>query len=131
MPDSIVRKRRRWLWFLVLGPPLLGALALLRWFETMPIGTGETRSSPDGRHEASVMDYSARDFFSGAPRRWFAFRVSGPGMHHELTSTPLPGPYFGSRSSVSVIRWEPDSSAVRFVFPAAELRFEVHPSKER
>ncbi|HEV2512885.1 hypothetical protein [Bosea sp. (in: a-proteobacteria)] len=131
MPDPIIRGRRRWLWLLVLGVPLLAALALFRWFETMPVGTGETRRSPDGRYEASVMDYSARDFFTGAPRRWFAFRVNGPDTSYELTSTPLPGPYFGSRSSTSVIRWEPDSSAVRFVFSSSELQFKVGAHKDR
>lgn len=77
-----------------------------------------------------MTDYSAREFFTGAQRHRFPFRVSGLDTHYELTSTPLPGPYFGSRSSVSVIRWEADSSAVRFVFPTSELRFKVGPHGE-
>lgn len=105
---------------------LLAALVLaaaVRWLMTIPVGTGEERRSPDGRFTAAVMDYSGQDFFTGSARRWFVFRVTGPGIAHELTSTPFAGPYFGSRSSTSVIAWEADSSAVRFVFPGAELRF--------
>lgn len=104
-------------------------LAGLRWLDTMPVGTGEERRSPDGRFTASVMDYTERHFLTGKPRRWFEFRVTGPGVAHKLTSTPFPGPYFGSRSSTRVIAWEPDSSAVRFVFPSAELRFETGAAK--
>lgn len=114
----------------------LGALVLFaivagaayRGLETMPVGTGEVRPSPDGRYSASVFDYFARGFFTNEEQRWFEFRVTGPGADYTFTGTPLPGPYFGSRSSHSVIRWEPDSSAVRFVFPTSELRIGVSPA---
>lgn len=116
----------------------LGVIAILaiaagvgyRWLETMPVGTGETRVSPDGRYSASVVDYFARDFLTNEPRRWFEFEVTGPGIDYKLSGTPLPGPYFGSRSSHSVVRWEPDSSAVRFVFPTSELRIGVRPAED-
>ena len=98
-----------------------------RCLETMPVGTGEARPSPDGRFRASVMDYSERSFLAGTARRWFHIRVEGPGILYDFTSLPLPGPYFGSRSSHSVVFWEPDSSAVRFVFPTATLRLRTRP----
>jgi hypothetical protein len=107
----------------------IAAGAAYRWIETMPVGTGEVRVSPDGRYNASVFDYFDRDFFTNESRRWFEFRVTGPGADYTFTGTPLPGPYFGSRSSDSVIRWEPDSSAVRFVFPTSELRIGVRPAE--
>lgn len=105
---------------------IVAALALgQRWLQTMPVGTGETKASPDGRYTATALDWWETGFFTGETRRWFEFRISGPGLEYRQTGTPLPGPDFGSRSSGSVITWEPDSSAVRFVFPAAELRFQV------
>lgn len=118
-------------------PVTLGAIIILtiaagaayRWIETMPIGSGETRVSPDGRYSASVFEYSSRAYFTNEPRHWFEFQVAGPGIAYKLAGTPLPGPYFGSRSSHSVIRWEPDSSAVRFVFPTSELRIGVRPAE--
>ena len=124
------RRRRRRIGGALLA--LVVALALgaaaLRWLLTMPVGTGEERRSPDGRFTASVMDFSGRAFYTGRPLRWFVFRVTGPGIAHELTSTPFAGPYFGSRSATSVIAWDADSSAVRFVFPRAELRFSTAPA---
>jgi hypothetical protein len=98
-------------------------LASWRYLDTMAVGTGEIRRSPDGRYTASVMDYSGRSFFTNAPRRWFEIKVEGPGTTVALVSTPFPGPYFGSRSSHRVVLWEADSTAVRFVFPTATLRF--------
>ena len=112
--------------------PLLAAVLIVlagaagwRRFQSMPIGTGETRLSPDGKYTASIMDNFAEDFWTGSPRRWFTIRVDGPNVAYEYNGPPLPGPYFGSRSSVSVIHWSPDSSFVRFVFPTAEIRFET------
>lgn len=113
---------------LVLVVVLVLGAAALRWLMTMPVGTGEERRSPDGRFTASVMDFSGQAFFTGRPLRWFVFRVTGPGIAHALTSTPFAGPYFGSRSATSVIAWDADSSAVRFVFPRAELRFSTVPA---
>ncbi|GGF52605.1 hypothetical protein GCM10007301_10110 [Azorhizobium oxalatiphilum] len=109
---------------------MLGLAVQLRHLQTMPIGTGESQGSPDGRYVASVMDYTERHFFTGEPRNWFEFEIEGPGFSYRQTGTPIPGPYFGSRSSYSVIHWEPDSSAVRFVFPGAELRFKVGPQEK-
>ena len=101
-----------------------------RYLDTMPVGTGEVRRSPDGRFEASVMDFFERSFLTGAPRRWFRIRLEGPGVLYDFTSLPLPGPPFGSRSSHSVVFWEPDSSAVRFAFSTATLRLDTRPSEE-
>lgn len=115
---------------LLIGFVLLAIVALAgayRYLETMPVGTGETRPSPDGRFRASVIDYSERSFFTGTARRWFHIRIEGPGILYDVISLPLPGPYFGSRSSHSVVFWEPDSSAVRFVFPTATLQFSTRP----
>ncbi|MFT4163491.1 hypothetical protein [Shinella sp.] len=83
------------------------------------------RPSPDGNYTAAIMDNFAEDFWTGRSRRWFTIRVERPDIAYEYKGSPLPAPYFGSRSSVSVIRWSPDSSLVRFVFPAAGLRFET------
>lgn len=104
---------------------LFAALVLTWWLDCQPIGTGETRASPDGRYRASVHDFQARKFWTGEQLRWFEFTISGPGIDHSLRSSPLPGPYFGSRPPVQVIFWQPDSSSVRFVFPTSELRFDM------
>jgi hypothetical protein len=85
-----------------------------------PIGTGESTKSPDGRYEAHVTDFYDESYF-GNSRQWFEFRISG-GSSHRLVTDPIPGPYFGSRSTNTVIYWSDDSSFVRFVFPAAEIR---------
>lgn len=120
--------RRRWLWLILAAVAVALGLGW-RWVATMSVGTGETRVSPDGRFTASAMEFSDRHFVTGEARRWFEFRVTGPGLDYRYEGTPLPGPYFGSRSSHSVVRWEADSSAVRFVFPNAELRFAVTPKE--
>lgn len=104
---------------------VLAGAAGWRWVQSMPIGTGETRPSPDGKYTASIMDNFAEDFWTGRSRRWFTIRVEGPNVAYEYNGSPFPGPYFGSRSSVSVIHWSPDWSFVRFVFPTAEFRFET------
>ncbi|MGU3495060.1 hypothetical protein ACLBXM_13540 [Xanthobacteraceae bacterium A53D] len=126
MTDPIPPRRRLIRAFAVIAAFLaLGLAVQYRHLHTMPVGTGETKSSPDGLYRASVTDWADRHFITGEPRRWFEFEISGPGLDYRQTGSPLPGPYFGSRSSHSVIMWEADSSAVRFVFPAAELRFGV------
>ena len=92
------------------------ALQLLSY----PIGTGDSKKSPDGRYEAFVTDWYDESFF-GHSRRWFEFEVRG-GSPHRLVTDSIPGPYFGSRSTNTVIYWADDSSVVRFVFPATEIR---------
>src|SRR5687767_12344279 len=77
-----------------------------------PIGTGESKKSPDGRYEASVTDWYDESFW-GHSRRWFEFKVIG-GSSQPLVTDPIPGPYFGSRSAHEVIYWEDDSSFVKF-----------------
>jgi len=94
----------------------------------MPVGTGETRASPDGRFTASVTDWSESGFLTGTPRRWFQYRVDGPGVHHDLVGDPVDGPYFGSRSSHRVIRWSDDGTFVDFVFPDTTLRLTIAPA---
>jgi hypothetical protein len=98
---------------------VLGSAALIRRLETATVCTGETRASADEKYSASVMDCSGREFFSDKEVHYFEFRVEGHGFERVITSTPLPGPYFGSRSSTQVIFWRPDSSSVRFVFPTS------------
>jgi len=85
-----------------------------------PIGTGESKKSPDGRFEAHVTDWYDESYF-GHQRQWFEFRVTG-GSSQRLVTDPIPGPYFGSRSTNTVIYWSDDSAFVRFVFPATEIR---------
>ncbi|WP_128292524.1 hypothetical protein [Afifella aestuarii] len=100
---------------------VIGILGIYRSVDSMPIGTGEMRSSPDGRFQASVMSFSEKSFFTGASRHWFEIGVSGPDVLYEFTSLPLPGPPFGSREHHSVIFWKSDSSSVRFDFPTVKL----------
>lgn len=100
---------------------------LLRWIDSQPAGTGESVPAPDGLHSASVMSYTEKDFWTGEIRNWFEFRVSGPGQDKLLTTSPIPGPYFGSRSSHRVAYWDADSTAVQFVFPTFTLRIETRP----
>ena len=101
-------------------------LLALRYLDSLPVGTGETRVSPDGRFTASVYDFHRKQFFGGESESWFDFSVTGPDVAFAMKSTPLPAPYFGSRSSHSVIRWEADSSAVTFVFSNSQLRVETN-----
>ncbi|MBB4000207.1 Tsi3 family protein [Aureimonas pseudogalii] len=121
-----MNSRRRILGFAGLAVLLIVA-ALVRALHVMPVGTGETRASPDGRFTASVMDWSERGFLTDAPRRWFEYRVEGPGVHHALSGNPIDGPYFGSRSSHRVIRWSEDDAFVEFVFPDTTLRLTIAP----
>ncbi|WP_062213105.1 Tsi3 family protein [Aureimonas sp. AU12] len=107
---------------------LLAVAAIVRALYVMPVGTGETRASPDGRFTASVMDWSERGFLTDAPHRWFEYRVEGPGVHHALSGNPIDGPSFGSRSSHRVIRWGEDGTFVDFVFPDTTLRLTMAPT---
>ena len=99
-----------------------GYFAVRRALHVMPypIGTGETQKSPNGQYEASVTDWYDESYW-GYSRQWFEFEVVG-GTSKSLITDPISGPYFGSRSSHSVIHWKPDSSAVSFVFPSVEIR---------
>lgn len=108
---------------------LLAVAAIVRTLHVMPVGTGETRTSPDRRFTASVMDWSERGFLTDAPHRWFEYRVEGPGVHHALSGNPIDGPYFGSRSSHRVIRWSDDGTFVEFVFPDTTLRLTSAPPR--
>lgn len=109
----------------------VAAVIFIRWLTTQPICTGEFGASPDGAYNAGVMECSDPPFFRGETRHYFEFKVTGPGVNHSLTSTAIPGPYFGSRSSHKVIFWDKEPAAVRFVFPSAELRFETRPDIDR
>lgn len=106
---------------------LLGLGLMLRWIDSQPIGSGENALSPDGLYRASAMDFSQKSFWTGKVRTWFEFRVTGPDQDWQLTSSAIPGPDFGSRSDHRVIEWQPDSAAVRFVFPGVTLRIEAGP----
>jgi len=117
-------RRVKRLALLALGVVILAA-AGYRYLHTMPVGTGETRASPDGRFTASVTDWSERGFLTGTPHRWFQYRVDGPGVAHDLVGHPVDGPYFGSRSNHQVIRWSEDGSFVEFAFPDTVLRLTV------
>jgi hypothetical protein len=106
------------------------AVAAYRYIQTMPVGTGETAVSPDGRYTASIMDWTRRDYLSGAPQRWFEYQVKGQAGSYRVVTRPVEGPYFGSRSSQRVIRWREDSSAVDFVFPGKTLHIPTDAIKE-
>jgi hypothetical protein len=96
--------------------------AVYRYVQTMPVGTGETTASPDGRFTASIMDWTRRDYFGGTAHRWFEYKVEGEAGSYRIVTRPVDGPYFGSRSSHHVIRWWTDSSAVDFIFPNRSLQ---------
>jgi hypothetical protein len=85
-----------------------------------PVGTGESKKSPDERFEASVTDYYDETFL-GYSRRWYKFEVRGRGKVWGWTGDPVPGAVFGSRTPGTVIHWSPDSASVRFVFPGVEV----------
>jgi hypothetical protein len=57
---------------------LLGLLAGRRALEVLPypIGTGDSKKSPDGRYEAFITDWHDESFF-GRSRQWFEFEVRG------------------------------------------------------
>ncbi len=106
----------------VVGVLLMGAVSYRVWrILPYPVGTGESKKSPNGRFEALVTDYYDENFW-GYLRRWFEFEIRGGAMKQHLVTDPIPGPYFGSRSAQSVVYWAEDSSSVRFVFPLVEIR---------
>ena len=88
----------------------------------LPICTAsDYKESPDGRYVASVSDRCDESFF-GNTNRWFEFKVRG-GLPQRLITDPIPGPYWGYRGATNtVIYWSDDSTSVRFVFPATEIR---------
>ena len=88
-----------------------------------PIGTGQKADSPDGRFSASVMSFYDEDFW-GHSRSWFEFKLarkSDRNVIQSLVTDPIAGPYFGSRSTNSVISWSENSKTVNFVFPKVVL----------
>jgi hypothetical protein len=85
-----------------------------------PVGTSESKKSPDERFKASVTDYYDETFL-GYSRRWYEFEVHGNGGVRLWISDPVPGAMFGSRTPGTVIHWSPDSGSVRFVFPGVEV----------
>lgn len=103
----------------------LATLCFFRWLETQIVCTGETLASPNAAYSASAMDCSGTRFFSNQPVHYFEFSLVGPQIKRVIKTTPLPGPFFGSRSSTKVIKWQTDSSAVRFVFVGSEIRLNV------
>lgn len=107
---------------LVVATMLLVVLAGWRALHVLPypFGTRESKKSPDGRYEASVTDWYDENFF-GYSKRWFEFKVTGDSPQRIITD-PIPGPLFGSRTKTDIIFWADDSSVVRFVFPATEIR---------
>ncbi len=86
-----------------------------------PIGTGETRTSPNGQYEASVLDFTGEDFL-GKTQQWYEFKIKSKSTTKKFTTSPISEIYFGSRSNNQVIFWESDSSVVKFIFPEAEVR---------
>lgn len=107
------------------GLIVLLMLVLLGSYRGIQVGlsqvkTGEVRTSPDGRFIASVMEAYAETFW-GQRKHWLEFSLTGKDVNRLFKTDYIEGPYFGSRSSYSLIYWADDSSKVRFVFPDAEL----------
>ena len=95
----------------------------------LPVGTGETRRSPDGKFEATVYDWFDEGFW-GARRSWYAYDVREVGsgrVIERFTSDRLESPYFGSRSGHRVVMWAPDSATVRFAFSHVDIVVKVSP----
>ena len=95
-----------------------------RYFQILPypIGSGEEGKSPDGHYIAHVTNYYDEDFW-GHSSNWYEFELknlNGRQIRFWRTN-PIQSAYFGSRSDVNVVRWESDSSAVRFTFPGIEV----------
>jgi len=117
---------------------ILAVLALLmviafRFFVILPenISTGETISSPDGIYRASVMESHSKDFF-GKERSWFRFQIvesKTEEIVEQFDTSPIKGPFFGSRSSHKVIFWNDNSSSVEFRFP--EVLFTIQVEREK
>ncbi|UCG47888.1 MAG: hypothetical protein JSU94_20715 [Phycisphaerales bacterium] len=114
--------------------PILVTLAIIvaagyRYISIIPenVGTGETAKSPNGRYEASAMEWHSESFW-GRKRHWLRFEikdVKSGAVVNTLETTPIEGPYFGSRSDHRVVFWSDDSREVRFVFPTVEIKMAV------
>ena len=136
MLDRTPKEKPRWTWLRILligiGAALLvfviTAFVALRWLNSQRICAGENARSPDGRYLAEIWDCSKKDFWTGEPHAWLDFTLAGPGIDYDLTSKPIDGLAVG-RDGRNVIRWEPDSSAVRFDLGSGELRLSTSPAK--
>ena len=73
--------------------------------------------------EAIFSEYE--ESFFGQKKQWFEFKVIGNNQTQKFTTSPITKIFFGSRAGNQVIYWEPDSSAVKFVFPEMEIRVKV------
>lgn len=96
-----------------------------------PIGTGEESTSPNGKYIASITSYNDMDFW-GRETSWFEFELTNKSENsviHRLKTEPIPGPYFGSRSSHNVIFWSEDSKEVKYIFPAIDICIKTKPAK--
>jgi hypothetical protein len=100
-----------------------------RFVQIIPrnMGTGESKPSPNNEFIATAFDWSSESFF-GKTRFWYEFKIENKNSHEliqQIETTPIPGPYFGSRSSHSVINWNENSSEVVFTFPTLELKMKT------
>jgi hypothetical protein len=89
-----------------------------------PIGSCESKTSPDGQAAASITDWYDESFL-GYSRRWFEYEVKSQAGVQRWISDPVPFAEFGSRSHNSVIRWSGDSATVRFVFPKMQVEMKA------
>lgn len=102
-----------------------------RYVQTLAssVGTGETRKSPDKQYQATAYDWTSVSFW-GQERHRFEFKVEDTAsgqVIQRLETDPIPGPYFGSRSSHSVVHWCQDSTEVLFKFPDIDIKMKVAP----
>ena len=119
---------------LIILPVLIVLAVAYRFVQTIPgnIGTGESKPSPNGAFTAHAMDMNSESFW-GKKRSWFEFTLENSSSGHilqELETDPINGPYFGSRDSYSVIRWDSNSTEVVFWFPSTEIKMKVEPDKD-
>lgn len=125
--NIMIKKRYSALIILII---ILGAIfATYRCFivSTSLVGTGESQVSPNGQYEATAYEWHQESFW-GEKKTWFKFslsKVDSKAVLQALETTPIKGPYFGSRSSHKVVKWHESSTAVNFEFPNTTITFNV------
>ena len=96
-----------------------------RWLQVLPypIGTGEEKKSPDGRHTAHITQYYDMSIW-GVSRSWVEFEITDAnGDRTNFWETyPIPEAIFGSRTDTDIVHWSDDSRYARFTFPTIEVR---------
>jgi hypothetical protein len=100
---------------------ITGRILLLFLFNN--VKTGEYKASPNGIYEATIYTCTTESFF-GEYESWYEYKVINlktEEVLHQFNTDPIDGPFFGSRSSHSVIKWDQHSNKVFYIFPKTEI----------